>query len=138
MLTPIHILSGDFTILDKSAKGRSGAEFFSFTRAQIRLSHTWLWGGGQFFLNSLTFQHDRYEDPDFAIKGVTRHDDIWRYRVTYGAPLSFFFGEGTLWQAVGDITFTPSVEILRQDSNLKNFDLANIKFQALLTKTWNF
>ena len=138
VLTPISLLSGDLTILDKSAKGSLGAGFFSFTRAQIRLSHTWLMGGGQFLLNSLTFQRDRYEDPDPAISAITRHDDILRYRLTYGAPLSFFFGEGTLWPAVADITFTPSVEILRAESNLTNFEINNAKFQALLTKTWKF
>ena len=128
-----------------TSQQRDGRQFsgtiggsFAFTRAQIRLSHTWLMGGGQFLLNSLTFQRDRYEDPDPAISAITRHDDILRYRLTYGAPLSFFFGEGTLWPAVADITFTPSVEILRAESNLTNFEIRNAKFQALLTKTWKF
>ena len=138
VLTPIHLLSGDVTFLDKNAKGNFGTEFFSFRRAQLRLSHTWLLGSGQFLLNSLTFQRDHYQDPDAAVSIVTRRDEIWRYRMTYGAPLSFIFGKGTLWEAVEDVTFTPSVDILRQGSNLINFEVSNIKFQALLTKTWNF
>ncbi len=138
VFSPISLLSADFTFLDKSAKGRLGAEFFSFTRTQIRLNHTLLLGGGQFLLNSLTFQHDDYDDPDAAISTTIREDRIWRYRLTYGAPLSFIFGEGTLWEEVEDVTFTPSVELLRAASNITNFELVNFKFQALLTKTWNF
>ncbi|MFP6741228.1 MAG: hypothetical protein VCD33_06320, partial [Alphaproteobacteria bacterium] len=49
-VAPTHILAGDYQYYDKSAKGRGGAEFFSFDRHQIRLSHTWLMGGGQFML----------------------------------------------------------------------------------------
>ena len=142
-ISPAMRISADFQHLDKSAKGAGGAEFFSYYRDQIRLNHTWLLGDGQFLLNSFTYQRDRYEDPDPFVSSRTRHDDIFRYRVTYGAPLSFIFGAGTLPDSVGDITVTPSIEYFRAHSNLNDLDFENWKFQALLNqallnKTWRF
>lgn len=137
-ISPAMRISADYQHQDKSAKGAGGAEFFSYYRDQIRLNHTWLLGDGQFVLNSFTYQRDRYEDPDPFISGRTRHDDIFRYRVTYGAPLAFIFGAGTLPDAIEDITVTPSIEYFRAHSNLNDFDFENWKFQALLNKTWRF
>ena len=132
--SPTMRISGDFLHFDKRAKGR----FFSYYRDQVRIEHTWLLGGGQFLLNLFSYQRDRYEEPDPAISARTRHDDIFRYRVTYGAPLGFFFGPGTLWREIEDITLTASGEFLRSRSNLNNFDFKNFKAQGLLTKTWRF
>ena len=129
---------------DKNSKGDFSAttgiveKFVSFEREQLRLNHTWLLGSGQFLLNSFTYQRDRYEDPDSFVSASLRRDDIFRYRVTYGAPLSFIFGEGTLPEVLGDISFTPSVEVLRSMSNINNSDYENVKVQALLTKSWRF
>ena len=136
--SPTMRISGDLLHFDKRAKGSGGIEFFSYDRDQIRLTHTWLLGGGQFVLNHFSYQRDRYEEPDAAVSGRTRHDDIFRYRITYGAPLGFFFGPGTLWPEIEDITFTASGEFLRSRSNLNNFDFKNFKAQGLLTKTWRF
>lgn len=137
-VAPAHILSGDFQHYDKSAKGAGGAEFFSFYRDQLRLSHTWLMGGGQFLLSNFTFQRDRYEDSDPSVANITRQDETYRVRVTYGAPLSYIFGNDLLWEELEDITFSPSMESLHTNSNLVNFEVTNYKLQAMLTKTWRF
>lgn len=127
-------ISADYQFLHKNAV----AKFFAYNRNQFRVTHTWLLGGGQFLLNNVSYQRDRYIVPDVAIRDITRHDDIIRYRITYGAPLGFIFGGGTLWEELEDITLTGSVERLRSSSNLANFDFNNWKSQALLTKTWRF
>lgn len=144
MISGAQLLGVELQHLDKSSKGDFSAttgiveKFVSFEREQLRLNHTWLLGGGQFLLNSFTYQRDRYEDPDSFTSAKLRRDDIFRYRVTYGAPLSFIFGEGTLPEVLGDISFTPSVEVLRSMSNINNNDYENVKVQALLTKSWRF
>ncbi len=138
VISPTMRIAGDLLHFDKRAKGRRGVELLSYDRDQVRLTHTWLLGGGQFVLNHFSYQRDRYEEPDTAISARTRHDDIFRYRVTYGAPLGFFFGPGTLWRELEDITFAASGEWFRSRSNLNNFDFKNFKLQGLLTKTWRF
>jgi len=73
-------------------------------------------------------------------------DNIVRLRVTYGAPLSYLVGDKgllgdtgiRLWKELGNITFTPSLEFTRAQSNLQNFDYNNWKMQALFTKSWSF
>ena len=134
VISPTMRISGDLLHLDKSAKG----EFFSYNRDQVRLEHTWLLGGGQFLLNLFSYQRDRYAKSDQAVSASKRRDDIFRYRLTYGAPLGFFFGSGTLWGGIEDITLTATGEWLRSHSNLNNFDFKNFKGQGLLTKTWRY
>ena len=136
--SPTMRISGDLLHFDKRAKGSGGIEFFSYDRDRVRLEHAWLLGEGQFLLNLLSYQLDRYDEPDATISARTRRDDIFRYRVTYGAPLGFFFGAGTLWREIEDITFTASGEWFRANSNIANFDYDNLKVQGLLTKTWRF
>ena len=113
-------------------------KFASFQREQLTLSHTWLLGNGQFLLNSLTYQRDRYNDADSFVSKRTRRDDIFRYRLTYGAPLAFLFGAGILPEAFENISFSPSIDIVRSRSNINNNDTKNFKVQVLLTKSWSF
>lgn len=138
LISGTQLLGVELQHLDKNSKGDGGDKFFSFKRQQLRLNHTWLLGGGQFLLNSFTYQRDRYEDPDTFTSFSTRRDDIFRYRLTYGAPLSFLFGAGTLPEALADITFTPLVEVSRNRSIINNNDYKNFKVQAMLTKSWQF
>ena len=76
--------------------------------------------------------------PDVFISSRTRHDDIFRLRFTYGAPLEVFFGPGVLPAQLNDLTLSASIEYYRATSNIANFDYRNFKTQALLTKTWRF
>ena len=137
VLSPTMRLSVDYLNFDKNAKLRA----FGYDRDQIRINHTWLLGGGQFLLNNFTYQRDRYERPDAGVSSTTRHDDTFRLRVSYGAPLKFFFSlvgiDGVLPQ-LDDVNFTASVEGSRTASNVRNFDRKNLKFQGLLTKNWQF
>ena len=138
VIGPTMRITVDYLHLDKRAKGEFGVEFLSYERNQIRLTHTWLLGGGQFVLNQFGYQRDLYEEPDTNISERTRRDEIFRYRFTYGAPLSFFFGPGTLWREIKEITLTVLGEWLEARSNLNNHEFKDLKVQGLLTKTWRF
>ena len=144
-ISATQLLAAELQHVDKNTKSDVNPgtglveEFFTFEREQLRPNHTWLLGGGQFLLNSFTYQRDRYQDPDAAfVSPRTRRDDIFRYRLTYGAPLSFFFGDGSLPEDIASITFTPSMELLRSRSNLNNNDYKNFKAQVMFTKSWRF
>lgn len=134
IINPRMRIAGEYLHFDKNAK----ADFFAYDRDQFRLNHSWALGEGQFLLTELSYQRDRYNGPDVSISARTRHDDIYRARVTYGAPLMFFFGRGTLWRPLEDVTLSGSTEYLRSSSNILDFDYENWKVQALLTKRWRF
>ena len=119
---------------DKNAK----AEFFAFKRSQFNVTHTYLIGGGQFLLNNLSIQLDRYDAPDPFVSQRKRMDKVLRYRLTYGAPLGFFVPEKWLWSPLSDVTAAGSFEYFRSTSNITNFDYRNFKGQFLLSKTWSF
>jgi len=134
LISPTMRITGDYLRLDKNAD----ADFFAYDRDQFRLSHTWLLGEGQFLLTNFRFQRDRYDEPDIFVSSRTRHDDIYRIRVTYGAPLVFFLGPGVVPPELEDVTVSGSLEYLRDSSNIRNFDYENWRPQLLLTKTWRF
>ena len=139
-ISPEHRIALDYQRLDRNAKGRGAVEFFSYTRNQARLNHTWLLGDGQFFLNSLTYQRDRYDVPDAFISVRERHDNIFRLRVTYGAPLSFLMGRlGVgVWEPLGDITFTPSVEFTRAHCKPPEFRLQELENSRVADEIMEF
>ena len=146
-ISPKHRIALDYQLLNKNAKGRGPeTEFFSYQRNQARLNHTWLLGNGQFLLNSFTFQRDRYADADPFISTRKRRDNIIRLRITYGARLSYLVGKKgilgdrgiNIWDPLENITFTPSIEFTRAQSNLQNFDFNNWKTLGLFTKSWSF
>ena len=52
--------------------------------------------------------------------------------------LGFLIGPGRLWSGLEDVTLSGSLEYLRSESNIRNFDYDNWRVQALFTKTWRF
>ena len=134
VMSPTMRVTGDYLHFYKDAD----ADFLGYDRDQVRLSHTWLLGGGQFLLTNFTYQRDRYDEADIFISSRTRHDDTYRARATYGAPLGFLIGPGRLWSGLEDVTLSGSLEYLRSESNIRNFDYDNWRVQALFTKTWRF
>ena len=134
VVSPKMRVNADYMHFYKDAR----ANFFTYNRDQIRFNHIYLLGGGQFLLNHLSLQIDRYDTADPFVSSRIRKDQILRYRITYGAPLVHFFGPGILPKQLEDVTFGGSIEWLRADSNLPNFNYNNWKLQALLTKKWQF
>lgn len=131
---PTMRVSGSYLHYDKNAKGH----FFAYNRDELDFSHMWLLGGGQFMLNSVNLMLDAYDTNDPIVSAKTRLDHDLRYRLTYGAPLVFFFGSGTLPVQLEDITATASAEWFRAASDIPNSDYKNWKVQWLFSKTWQF
>lgn len=118
----------------------SRQKFETYSRFGFRPYHVWLLGRGQFLINSIDVNFDRYEGVDFAVAAVHRHDTGFRYRATYGAPLStLIIGVGKyLPSIIKDITATATYEYYRSLSNLSNYTYTNNKFQTMLTKKIEF
>ncbi len=133
-LTPTMSITQDIGYVHKEAK----STYNGYDRIFLETSHNWLWPKGQFLINSFTPGFDRYLSDDYAIAARLRRDQTFRYRVTYGAPLSFFFMDKFLPEPVKDVTMTFTYEYYRDLSNITNYTYRNNKFQFLWTKRWEF
>ncbi|MDP3919749.1 MAG: porin family protein [Candidatus Omnitrophota bacterium] len=133
-LTPTTRISGGIGYANKHAK----EDINAYERLSMRTAHTWLVGKGQFLINSLDVGFDNYDEIDTAIAGRRRRDKTLRYRMTYGAPVTFLLVGKLLPRPLKDITVTVTYEYYRSLSNITNFTYRNNKFQLLLLKKWEF
>ncbi len=134
MLTPSMKISGALNYAYKNAK----ANYEGYDHYGFLVSHSWLLGKGQFLINSIDTSFDRYDEQDAAIATIFRKDSNFRYRVTYGAPLTFFLIGKVLPKPFKNMIASFSYEYFRSLSNITNYTYTNNKFQALLTKRWEF
>lgn len=110
----------------------------------VGLRHTWALGEGQFILTNASYEAKNYKQPDPAVTNFqTRHDNVFRLRFTYGAPLGmimdkFDIGQSGYFDIFRDFTWTVTAEIYDQASNIKNFSYQNRRAQTMLSRTWNF
>jgi hypothetical protein len=81
---------------------------------------------------------DYYHEPDTAVASLYRRDKSLRYRVTYGAPLTFLPIGKFLPRPFQDITFSFSYEYFRELSTITNYTYTNHAYQGILTKRWDF
>lgn len=110
--------------------------FNSSDRSQIGVSHTLLFGGGDFLLSSLALTYDRYDDNDPAISAQNRHDWAGRARLTYGIPWGELFSDaGEFWKP---FTFTLGGEAFRQVSSITNYTYNNYRLSFGLNRRWTF
>ncbi len=133
-LMPTMNISGGFIYTYKNAK----VNYEGYDHYAVRAAHSWLLGKGQFLINSVEAGFDRYDEQDAAIATRFRRDQTLRYRATYGAPLTFFVIGKFLPSMFKDIVLSASYEYYRAYSNVTNYTYTNHKFQALLTKKWEF
>lgn len=133
-LTPNMGISGGVLYAYKNAK----ANYEGYDRWLFRGSHSWLLGKGQFLINAVEFGVDHYDEQDVAIATRFRRDQLFRYRVTYGAPLTFFQIGRILPGPFKTIVASIGYEYFRSLSNVTNYTYTNNKIQALLTKKWEF
>ena len=119
---------------DKYAK----EDYNAFNRFSINNTHTWFLKKQQFLINTFNYYADDYEGPELAVAGRDRHDNIIRYRVTYGAPLTTLLIGKLLPKPFKDILFTGTYEYYHALSNITNYTYGNNKFQCLLSKRWEF
>ena len=119
---------------DKYAK----QDYNAFNRFSINNTHTWFLKKQQFLINTFNFYQDNYGSPEFDVSGRHRHDNIIRYRITYGAPLTTLLIGKILPKPLGDILFSASYEYYHALSNITNYTYGDSKFQCLLSKRWEF
>ncbi len=135
VLNPAMRIDVSGSLITKYAK----AAYYEYDGYVAQAGHTWLPGKGQFLTNSFSYEMDAYDDPDFAISARTRRDEKYRYRLTYGAPVSFFIGKKILPKFIlDDLTATVIYEQFRAISNVQNYTYTNSKAVVLLTKTVEF
>ncbi|MBN1687744.1 MAG: DUF560 domain-containing protein [Candidatus Omnitrophica bacterium] len=133
-LTKTMRLLANYARIDKNAK----EEYNAYTGNVFSAGHSWLLGKGQFLLNTIEFARNRYEGPDSALAARVRRDKSLRLRTTYGAPLTTLLIGKILPRPLKDITLTVTYEYYRQLSNYTNYTYRNNKFQAMLSKTFEF
>lgn len=134
ILTSSMKVGGGVVYSYKNAK----ANYEGYDHWAYRIGHSWLLGRGQFLLNAVEAGFDRYDEQDSTVATRFRRDNSLRYRVTYGAPLSFFFMNKLLPKFIKDIVLSFNYEYYRAYSNIPNYAYSNSKFQGLLTKKWEF
>jgi hypothetical protein len=134
LLTPSMKVFGGIGYARKNAK----EDYNAYDRLSLKAGHTWLLGRGQFLINTMDVDFDRYDEPDIAIANRIRHDASLRYRVTYGAPLTFFLIGKILPYHFKDITLSFTYEYFRSLSNIRNYTYTNNKVQGLFTKSLEF
>lgn len=126
-------LVGSYT--DKDAK----APYQDYDGPALQAAQTLLLGKGQFLTHAFTFGINGYDDPDLAISGRHRRDKQYRFRVTYGAPVSLFLGERFLPRSfTKDLTLTLTLEQFHSDSKIRNYTYSNSKIAGMLTKKVQF
>lgn len=135
VLRPTMTLTSRMNYENKYAKRPYNAyEGFTFSN-----SHVWILGKGQFLVNSLDFTVNGYEEADPAISVRTRRDEQLRYRILYGAPVTFLLGlyDFPSWMTK-DLTATISFEQFRSHSSIPNYSYSNSKLSTMLIKRLNF
>jgi hypothetical protein len=134
LLTPTMRVSATAGYTYKNAEERFNASDTLFFNA----SHYWLLGKGQFLIQSVDIDFEYYNEPEFAVSATTRRDKTLRYRVTYGAPLTFLKVGELLPKPIQDMTVSLTYEFYRASSSITNFTYRNHRIQAILSKVWEF
>ena len=111
----------------------------SYDGARIAGTHTWIFENGTFFLTLLSAERDIYKEPYTVVSDLTRHDQIYRGRITYGVPVSLLFDEELRGSdLLRDLTFSVSFEAVHQYSNIINYSYNNRAASVGFTKRWEF
>ena len=134
LVIPSMQLVGSIAYDRKNAK----ATYYTYDGLTLSGTHTWILPKSQFILNTLELELNGYEGADPALSGTTRHDEIFRYRLTYGTPVATLVPLEALRPLIRDTTATASFEQTRSLSTVMNYTYANSKYTLLLTKTWEF
>ncbi|MEO1251857.1 MAG: tetratricopeptide repeat protein [Pseudomonadota bacterium] len=131
--SPTTSLRVEGLAMDKNAV----ADFETLRRYGAFAQHSWLLGRGAFSLISGWAERSDYEGPDaFVSPTITREEWLYRGRVAFGAPISFFLKGAP--KGVSDINIIAQYEYETVDSNLLNFDYDTHKVSLVFTKRFSF
>jgi len=147
-VTPNHRLelSGEMRSKDAAVRAQSSRAL------SVELAHTWLLGEGAFLQSTASWAMRQYRAPDADVVGTAapqrRREQPGRVRVTYGAPAGLlmdrlgFEVKGPASQAVrafaDGVTMTASLEYLKQQSNIRNYEYENVQGRVLFTRLYEF
>lgn len=142
-ITPQHRLEGTAKFTRKLPQSFAPNDYRGY---EVGLRHSWALGGGTFLLSNASYEAKLYKREDNAITPFqVRHDNLLRLSITYGAPLgslikeSYFGSTGKVYyDALKDLTWTITGELVEQASNIRNFSYSNRRAQMMFTRTWNF
>ncbi|MCX5788732.1 MAG: hypothetical protein NTX64_09560 [Elusimicrobia bacterium] len=108
---------------------RAAKDYNGYQRYTAGFGQTWLIGRG-FFMDGLVQAFwDRYDHADVAVSATKRSDDIYRARVSIGAPLA---SSGML----SGLVATVAVDYYHAHSNLPNYSYDNGKVMGMLNYRW--
>ncbi|MEQ8603865.1 MAG: tetratricopeptide repeat protein [Marivibrio sp.] len=147
-ITPNHRLQISAATRSKDAAVRAE----SSRALSVELAHTWLLGEGAFLQSTGSWAMRQYRAPDADVVGTQapqrRREQPGRLRVTYGAPVGLLMdrlgyeAQGPATEAVRafaeSVTMTASVEYLKQQSNIRNYEYENIQGRVLFTRLYEF
>ena len=135
ILSPTMRLDVSGLYTGKDAK----ASYYDYDGFGVQVGHTWLLGRGQFLSSVFGFEVNGYNDADAAISARTRRDEEYRFRVTYGMPVSLLPGVKLLPKRfLENLTATLTFEQFRAVSNVENYTYSNSKVAAMVTKIVEF
>ncbi len=134
LVMPTMKLGSEIGYENKTAK----ADYQAYDALELEGTHTWILPKGQFFLNTLTYEFDDYDRPDFAISGKTRRDHQLCVRVLYGLPVFLLLQRVLPEPVLRDTTATFSFEQLRSLSSITNYTYSNSKFTFMMIKKTEF
>jgi hypothetical protein len=97
-----------------------------------------LLGRGFFAIGRFAWQTNWYDGPDTNLSARTREDDIFRARLTFGAPLKAIFRDADLPLTVGNIVVTVGGEYYRAGSSVGAYDYDNWRVFFGLSRQFDF
>ena len=110
----------------------------AYQGVEVDVSHMWLLGKGQFLVSGVSYEVDRYDEPDTAISIDVRRDQILRAHSTYGLPLGLLFSHVLPEMVLKDLTGTFGFEQTRAYSNLANYTYNNSQVTGMISKRVDF
>ena len=133
-ISPAHSLSLVVGIYDKNAE----VAYEEAVGQKASLSHTWLFGSGQFLIGAAEASLDRYSGPNGLVSARTRVDATFVGRLTYGAPVATLVPLDGLPAEFDRIVATATAEGTRVVSSLASYDYSNVRGQFMLSRRWEF
>jgi hypothetical protein len=130
-------------VLQSHAAGKDArSNAYAYDAADVEAKWLGTFTGGQYMSAGLRYAAVDYRgfDTDY---GETRSDRVTRARVSYGLPVRTLGG----WMGVdtsggffnfGDLVLQTSLDYVRQNSNISDFDYSNLGAEVLLTRRFQF
>lgn len=131
----------DMRLSVEVARARKVARFGYRSSAghSLTVSHTFLLGGGAFAQIEGYWRVDNYDSGDPSVSALTRRRDRpLEARALVGVPVALVFDPDGVSDVLRDLTFTASMRLARNGSNLVNYEYHRDRFSIALVKRIEF